>query len=188
MAVIQVQVGKNIIEDVWLDGGANVNIITQNLKTKLSLPKPRLVPYHLRMAHQSMTTPSRIIKNLKIHICGIPYVATFIVLKNNVVDSSYSMLLGRLWLKDVKFTHDWGNNVITVQGNGIVRTILVNRKLEVETRRPQVLVCYDLLEGLTDEDLIFETKLKMFQIGTIIIVDETVSLFSVGVSKIKSTD
>jgi hypothetical protein len=28
MAIIQVQVGKNIVEDVLIDGGANVNIIT----------------------------------------------------------------------------------------------------------------------------------------------------------------
>jgi hypothetical protein len=46
-----------------------------------------------------MTRPIRIIK--------IYY------LKNNVVDFNYSMLLGRPWLKDVKITHDWGNNVIT---------------------------------------------------------------------------
>jgi hypothetical protein len=49
MAIIQVQVGKNIVEDVLIDGGPNVNIITKNLKTKLGLPKPRLAPYHLRM-------------------------------------------------------------------------------------------------------------------------------------------
>jgi hypothetical protein len=92
----------------------------------------------------------------------IPYVATFIVLKNNVVDYSYSMLLGRFWLRDVKVVHDWGNNVIIVQGSGIVKTILVNRKLEIETRRPQVFICNDLLKGLTYEDMIFETKLKLF--------------------------
>ncbi len=28
MAIIQIQVGKNIVEDVLLDGGASVNIIT----------------------------------------------------------------------------------------------------------------------------------------------------------------
>jgi hypothetical protein len=54
-----------------------------------------LVPYHLRMADQSMTKPLGVIKNLKIQIHGIPYVATFIVLQNNVVDSNYSMLLGK---------------------------------------------------------------------------------------------
>ncbi len=106
MAIFQIQVGKNIVEDVLLDGRINVNIIIKNLKTKLSLPKPILVAYHFRMVDQNMTRPLRIIRNLKIHIHGIPYVTTFIVLQNNVVDLNYSMLLGRFWLKDAKVTHD----------------------------------------------------------------------------------
>jgi hypothetical protein len=99
MAIIQVQVKKNIIEDVLLDGGASVNILIKNLITKLKLPKPRPIPYHLRMVDQNMTRPLRFIRNLKIHIHGIPYIATFIVLKKNVIDFSYSMLLGRPWFK-----------------------------------------------------------------------------------------
>jgi len=87
-----------------------------------------------------MTKPLGIIKNLKIHICGIPYIATFIVLKNSVVDSSYYMLLGRPWFRDAKVTHDWGNNVITIQGNGIVRTTSVNKKLGAKTKLPQVMI------------------------------------------------
>jgi hypothetical protein len=55
------------------------------------------------------------------------------------------MFLGRPWIKDAKVTHDWGNNVIIVQGNRIIVTILVNKKLGAKTRRPQVLVCYDLM-------------------------------------------
>jgi hypothetical protein len=47
MAVIQIQVETNIFEDVLLDGGASVNIITENLITKLGLPKPRPAPYRL---------------------------------------------------------------------------------------------------------------------------------------------
>jgi hypothetical protein len=96
MVVIQVQVGQNIVKDVLTDGGAIVNITIENFITKLSLSKPRPSPYHLKMAIHNMTNPLRIIRNLKIHIHGIPYVATFTVLKNNVVDSSYFMLLGRL--------------------------------------------------------------------------------------------
>jgi hypothetical protein len=49
MVVIQVQVGKNIGEDVLLDGGTSVNIIIENLRTKLGLPKPRPAPDHLKM-------------------------------------------------------------------------------------------------------------------------------------------
>jgi hypothetical protein len=83
MLVIQVQVKKKTIEDVLLNGRTSVNIITENLITKLGLPKPKLAPYHLRMVDQSMIRPLGIIKNLKIHIHGIPYVATFIVLQKN---------------------------------------------------------------------------------------------------------
>jgi len=61
MVIIQVQVGKNIVEDFLLDGGATVNIIIKNLRTKLDLPKPRPAPYHLKMANQS------IIKTFKNH-------------------------------------------------------------------------------------------------------------------------
>jgi hypothetical protein len=106
MAIIQIQVGENIVEDVLIDGGASVNIIIKNLITKLGLPTTRLSPYHLIMAYQSVTRPLGIIKNLKSHIHGIPYVATFTVSKNNVVNSNYYMLLGKPWLKDAKVTHD----------------------------------------------------------------------------------
>jgi hypothetical protein len=43
------------------------------------------------------------------------------------------------------------------------------------------------MEGLTyeEEDMIFETKPKLFSIGTITILDETISLLNVGVSNIK---
>jgi len=86
------------------------------------------------------------------------------------------MLLKRPWLRDAKVTHDWGNNVIIVQSNGIIKKISVNKKLIVETIRPQVLVCYDLMERLTDkeEDIIFETKLELFSIGTITLSKETI--------------
>jgi len=96
MVVIQIQVGKNIVEDVLIDEGIIMNIIIKNLKTKLGLPKQKPTSYHFRMADQSMIRPLRIIKNLRIHIHGIPYIATFNVLKNNVVDSNYFMLLRRL--------------------------------------------------------------------------------------------
>jgi hypothetical protein len=95
MAIIQVQVGKNIVEDVLINGGANMTIITENFKTKLSLPIPSPIPYHLRMVDQSMTKPLGIIKKIKIHIHGIPYITTFIVLKTIVVDFNYYMLLAK---------------------------------------------------------------------------------------------
>jgi hypothetical protein len=77
-----------------------------------------------------------LIKDLKIYVHGIPFITTFIVLRNNVVDSSYSMLLGRPWLRDVKLAHDWGSNIVTIQGNGIVTIIAFTKHLGGEIRRP----------------------------------------------------
>ncbi len=184
MANIQVQVVKNIVKDVLIDGRASVNIRIENFKTKSSVPKLILAPYHLKMADHSMVKPSGIIKNLKIRTHGTPYVTTFTVWVNNVVDSNYYMLLGKPLFKDAKVTHDWGNNVIIVQGNGIIRTISINKKLGAKNRRPQVFVCYDSLVRLINEkeDMIFEKNTKLLSIGTIIISNEKISLLSIGMS------
>jgi hypothetical protein len=42
MVIIQVQVGKNFIEDMFQDGGFVVNIITEKLRVQLGLSKPKL--------------------------------------------------------------------------------------------------------------------------------------------------
>jgi hypothetical protein len=36
-----------------------------------------------------------------------------------------------------------------------------------EVRRPEMLLCYDYQNGITDEDIIFDTELKLFSIGII---------------------
>jgi hypothetical protein len=45
------------------------------------------------------------------------------------------MLLGRPWLRDVKMAHDWGNNIVTIQGNETIRTIIVTKHLGGEVRK-----------------------------------------------------
>jgi len=99
---------------VLLDGGFGINIITKQLRLRLGLPKPKLTPYNLRMVNQTTTKPMGLIRNLKIYVHGIPYINTFTILHNSVVNSSYSMLLGRPWLRDAKVAHDWGNNIVTI--------------------------------------------------------------------------
>jgi hypothetical protein len=106
MVVIQVHIGKNTIEDVLLDGGSRINIITKQLRLRLGLPKPKPAPYNLKMANQSTIILMGLIRDLKIYVHGIPYITTFIVLHKNVVDFNYSMLLRRQWLKDAKVAHD----------------------------------------------------------------------------------
>jgi len=103
---------------VLLDEGFGVNIIIERFGLRLGLPKPKPTPYNLRMADQTTTKLVGLIRDLKIYVHGIFYITIFTALHNNVVDSSYSMLLGRPWLKDVKVARDWGSNILLYKGMG----------------------------------------------------------------------
>jgi len=106
MVVVQVQIGKNTIEDVLLDGGFKINIITKQLRSRFGLPKPKPSPYNLKMVDQTTIKPVGLIRDMKIYVHGILFIITFIVFQNSVVDVNYSMLLGRPWLRDAKVAHD----------------------------------------------------------------------------------
>jgi len=49
MAMIQVQVSKNFIDDVLIDGGSRINIITEDLNVQLGLSTPNPMLYNLLM-------------------------------------------------------------------------------------------------------------------------------------------
>ncbi len=85
------------------------------------------------------------------------------------MDSSYFVLLGRPWLRDVKVAHDWGNNTVIIHGNGIIRTITITKHLGSYVKQLEVLLCYDFLNGMTneEEDVMFDSTPKLFSIGTI---------------------
>jgi hypothetical protein len=91
---------------VLINGGSTINIIIENLIVQLGLSKPNLTPYNLHMVNQTITKPLGLIKDLKTFVHGIPYMVTFTIFNNNVLDFSYSMLLGCLWLRVVKLSYD----------------------------------------------------------------------------------
>jgi hypothetical protein len=76
-----------------------------------------------------------LIHDVKIYVHNIPYITTFTMLQNNVIDVNYPMLLKKPWLRDAKVAHDWGNNIMAIQGNGTVRTIVLTKHLEVKAKR-----------------------------------------------------
>jgi hypothetical protein len=145
MVVIQIHVGKNLVEDVSLDGWFKVNIITNDLLKKLGLPTPRLTLYTLRMVDHTLTKVVGLIKDLKIHIHGIPYIVTFLIMDNKVLETNYSMLLGCPWLCKTKITYDWGNNLITTKWNAIIWTITIAKHLDMNTKCMEMLICYDFM-------------------------------------------
>jgi hypothetical protein len=54
-----------MVEDVLLDGGFGVNVMTEELWKQLALPNPKSILYTLRMANQTITKLVGLIKTLK---------------------------------------------------------------------------------------------------------------------------
>jgi hypothetical protein len=75
------------------------------------------------------------------------------------MDANNSILLGRPLLWDAKVSHDYDNNLVTIQGNGIIKLITITKHLSIDTKWPKVLLCYDFQHGITndEEDVMFTT-------------------------------
>jgi hypothetical protein len=109
------------------------------------------VPSGTTQGHDYLKLLGRIKDKILVH--EIPYVVTFTIIQSNVLHSSYSMLLGRPWLRYAKVFRDWGNNTIIIQGMGIVRIIPIRKKLGAPTTRLElVLICYDFHFEIFDEE------------------------------------
>ena len=48
--------------------------------------------------------------------------------------------------------HDWANDQVQIMGNGTVKTVKINRQLGYEAVTPHALVCYNFVEGITDDE------------------------------------
>lgn len=126
-------------------------MITEEKWVRLGLLASQVAPYRLHMAYQNVVELEGLIKNIKIHIHGISYFIILTVICNTKVNDAYSMLLGCPWLIDAKVNHDWKNNMVTIWGNVTIKTISVSKQKGPRSTLPEVLVCYNFAEGLTDD-------------------------------------
>lgn len=83
-----------------------------------------------------------------------------------MLDGNYSMLLGQPWLRNAKVIHDWGKNLLTIKGNGMISMISITKHLDANTKRPKILLHYDFANGITnEEEILLQAKLELFTIG-----------------------
>ena len=167
--VISICIGKNIVDDVPLDSGSRVNVITEDECRRLGLPKPSPAPFNLKMANGTIAKPTGLLRDVKIHIHGIPYIVTLTVIDCQTIKSDYSMLLGRPWLRNAKVIHDWANDQVQIMGNGIVKTVKINHQLGYQEVTPHALVCYNFAEGITDDEetILLAANPTLQPVGTI---------------------
>jgi hypothetical protein len=70
--------------------------MSESLKKKLGLRKPKPTPFLIRMANQRKVQPIGLIRNLKINLVGCEYKISITMLNMGNETKTYSMLLGRL--------------------------------------------------------------------------------------------
>jgi hypothetical protein len=100
------------------------------------------------MVDFSFSKPLGIVPNIMIKIHGILYM----MMNNKAMDPTYSMLLGCPWLWDAKVIHYWGTNMVTIKGNGLVNIVFVFKYLSGNIKRPQMVIKYNFIEGVIDEE------------------------------------
>ena len=152
MPMISTCIGKNIVDDVLIYGESGVNVITEEERCRLGLPKPSPAPFNLKMANGTIAKPTGLLRDVKIHIHGIPYIVILTVINCQTIKSDYSMLLGRPWFRNAKVIHDWANDQVQIMGNETVKTVKIKRQLGYEAVTPHALVCYNFAEGITDDE------------------------------------
>lgn len=108
------------------------NVITEQERSRLELQKPTTAPFKLRMADSTLVQPTVLLRDVKIHIHDIPYTIILTVISCKDMNSAYTSLLGRPWLRNARVIHVWANDHIQIMENGTIRTIRINRELGLE--------------------------------------------------------
>ncbi len=112
MVIIQIQIAKNTIDNVLLDGGSSVNIILKQLKTKLGLLKPKLAQYNLKMVDQITTKPMGFIRDLWMYVHNIPQGSKQCPTKQSGKLLLFYVVRKTMHLRDAKVGHDSNNNMV----------------------------------------------------------------------------
>ena len=109
-----------------VDGGSGINIISKKLYDAWDLPKMELAPFSIKVADQRRVTPLGLVKNVLVRVVGIWFLIAFVVMGLPSHNSSFSILLGRPWLKATAVMHDWKNDTLLLQSRD--EAIKVNLK------------------------------------------------------------
>jgi hypothetical protein len=80
--------------------------------------------------------------------------------------------------------------VITIEGNGMIQIIIVNKHLDNNTTHPKVLLCYDLIKGITNEEekILCMIEPNLFTIQTITLLKSEILNVGIFGAKINTKD
>ena len=142
-----------VIDNVLIDGGAGVNIVTKATCEKFGWLDWRPVPFLVRMADQRRVRPLGILRDIVLDVGGISFAMAFVVMGMEDTAEEYSMLLGRPWLRQAKVRHNWEANQLSIRrGRRKVKIPLREKKRLNNAVWPVIAETVNMLEGLEDDE------------------------------------
>ena len=107
---IEATIVDKVLPRVLVDGGSGVNIMPVHTMEQLGLQITGPSPYVINMANHISEAPMGQITGCRMYAGGEVYTMTFQVLKMHTNRDSFSLLLGRPWLRATNATVNWGGN------------------------------------------------------------------------------
>ena len=127
-----------VYNDVLLDGGSGVNILSETEFLILKKVSLEPAPFQVRMADQRRVQPIGMLRSQTRKIHGIQFLVNFVVLQMDEEAKSYSMLLGRPRFKTAKLKQDWEKQeVIMKKSKKIVKIPMVSKETLPTSSKPR---------------------------------------------------
>ncbi|MCO5563836.1 hypothetical protein L7F22_017485 [Adiantum nelumboides] len=103
---------RKCIGEAYIDGGAQVCVITQACVTKLGLHMTKNSGFCIKLANQSRVRCLGIIKDLEVEVFDVKALVNCHVMPAGI--GAFPLILGRPWLQATKAVQDWGHGTITL--------------------------------------------------------------------------
>ena len=130
LPVVEAYIRGQRIQKVYVDGGAQVCVISEKMMHKLGLEVHGKSEFKAKMANNVSVKCVGVCRNVKIAVCGIKVgVDLYVLLAKG---EGYPIILGRPWLIAMNARQDWekGTLVLKLQGKGdrLGQVILYNMR------------------------------------------------------------
>ncbi|MCO5574351.1 hypothetical protein L7F22_028134 [Adiantum nelumboides] len=123
--IVDCYIKGRLVKKGLVDGGAQINIMTKNLMSKLSLKIQEPTEIRIKMANNSKAQCLGVNKSLSVEVLGIKKHVDFFVM--SAKGNGYSIILGRPWLMQVQALQDWETGRLICR-NDNHRRIVYNMK------------------------------------------------------------
>ncbi|MCO5592793.1 hypothetical protein L7F22_046796 [Adiantum nelumboides] len=119
--------------EAYIDGGAQVCVITQSCVERFGLITCESSGFRIRLANHAKVKCLGLIKNLEIEVLSVKAMVNFHVMPAGL--GAFPLILGRPWLRAVGAVQDWGKGTICVygkKGEKMVFDMTTKQPLELE--------------------------------------------------------